>query len=82
MYADKVVDCMGSCISPMLTIEEEMGLIENGQILQVRTDKPDLAETVRTWASDNGHLIEEEERVSGVTNLIIRKGAAPKAEAT
>jgi TusA-related sulfurtransferase len=82
MYADKVVNCMGSCVSPMLLIDEEMGLLERGQILQVMTDKPDLAETVRKWAGENGHNIEEEEKTSGVISLILRKGTAAKAEAT
>ncbi len=66
----------------MLSIEEEMKTLNEGQILQVTTDKPDLIETVRSWAGRNRHTIEEEHVASGVTTLIIRKGAVAAAEAT
>lgn len=82
MYADKVVSCIGICQSPMLSIEGEMNALSEGQILQVMTDKPDLIETVRSWAGENGHTIEEEHVASGVTTLILRKGAAAAAKAT
>ena len=81
MYADKVVDCIGACQSPMLTIDTEMKVLERGQILQVMTDDPDLAGKVRAWAGENGHVIEEEHAVLGVTTLIMRKEAAVRAEA-
>ena len=81
MYADKVVDCIGACQSPMLTIDTEMKVLERGQVLQVMTDDPDLAEKVRAWAGENGHAIEEEHAVSGVTTLIMRKEAAVRVEA-
>lgn len=80
MYADKVVSCVGICQSPMLSIETEMDVLNPGQILQVTTDKPDLVETVRSWAGEHGHMIEEELVASGVTTLVIRKGAAATAE--
>lgn len=80
-YSDKVVNCVGICQSPMLSIETEMGVLNVGQILQVTTDKPDLLETVRAWAGENGHTIEEEHVASGVTTLILRKGATVAAEA-
>lgn len=81
MYADKTVSCVGMCQSPMLSIETEMDVLEKGQILQVTTDKPDLVKTVRSWAADKGHSIEEEHIASGVTTLILRKGAAATTEA-
>jgi len=81
MYADKVVNCIGACQSPMLTIDVEMKVLEKGQVMQVMTDDPALAETVRAWAGENGHMIEEEHVVSGVTTLIMRKEAAVGAEA-
>lgn len=81
MYADKTVNCVGICQSPMLSIETEMDVLDEGQILQVTTDKPDLVGTVRSWAADKGHTIEEELVASGVTTLILRKGAAVTAEA-
>ncbi|MCM2464736.1 sulfurtransferase TusA family protein [Methanoculleus oceani] len=80
MYADKTVSCVGICQSPMLSIEEEMETLNMGQVLQVTTDKPDLVGTVRSWAGENGHTIEEEHVASGVTTLIVRKGAAATAE--
>lgn len=76
MYADRVVNCIGACQSPMLTINGEMKMLNKGQVMQVTTDDPDLAETVRSWAGENGHMIEEEHVVSGVTTLIMRKEAA------
>ncbi|MCK9298532.1 sulfurtransferase TusA family protein [Methanoculleus sp. YWC-01] len=82
MYADKTVSCVGICQSPMLSIETEMETLDTGQILQITTDKSDLVETVRSWAGENGHVIEEELVASGVTTLIVRKGAAATAEAT
>ncbi|BBL69279.1 sulfurtransferase TusA family protein [Methanoculleus chikugoensis] len=82
MYADKTVNCVGACQSPMLLIEEEMEVLENGQILQVTADRHDLVEAVRSWADKSGHKVEEEHVASGVTTLIVRKGAAPAAEAT
>lgn len=81
MYADKVVSCIGICQSPMLSIEEGMKTLNEGQILQVMTDKPDLVETVRSWAGEKRHTIEEEHVTSGVTTLILRKGAVAAAEA-
>ena len=81
MYADRVVNCIGACQSPMLTIDTEMKVLERGQILQVMTDDPDLAGKVRAWAGENGHAIEEEHAVLGVTTLIMRKEAAVRAEA-
>ncbi|HOI14353.1 MAG TPA: sulfurtransferase TusA family protein [Methanoculleus sp.] len=81
MYADKTVNCVGICQSPMLSIETEMKTLDQGQILQVTTDKPDLVKSVRAWAGENGHVIEEELVASGVTTLIMRKGAAATAEA-
>ncbi len=81
MYADKTVNCVGICQSPMLSIDGEMKTLNEGQILQVTTDKPDLVETVRSWAGENGHAIEEEHVTSGVTTLILRKGTAVAAEA-
>jgi TusA-related sulfurtransferase len=66
----------------MLSIEGEMNALSEGQVLQVMTDKPDLIETVRSWAGENGHTIEEEHVASGVTTLILRKGAAAAAKAT
>ena len=59
MYADRVVTCIGACQSPMLTIDVEMKVLK-GQVMQVMTDDPALAETVRVWAGENGHMIEEE----------------------
>jgi len=82
VYADKVVSCIGICQSPTLSIEGEMNALSEGQVLQVMTDKPDLIETVRSWAGENGHTIEEEHVASGVTTLILRKGAAAAAKAT
>lgn len=79
-YADKTVSCVGICQAPMLSIETEMGTLSEGQILQVTTDKPDLVETVRSWAGEQGHTIEEELVASGVTTLVIRKGAAATAK--
>lgn len=76
MYADRVVNCIGACQSPMLTIDGEMKVLDKGQIMQVMTDDPALAERVRSWAGENGHAVEEEHAVSGVTTLIVRKGAA------
>ncbi len=81
MYADKTVNCVGICQSPMLSIEEEMEVLNAGQILQVTTDKPDLVGTVRSWVVENGHTIEEEHVASGVMTLIVRKGAMATAEA-
>ena len=81
MYADKTVNCVGICQSPMLSIDEEMKALDEGQILQVTTDKPDLVVTVRSWAGENGHVIEEEHVASGVTTLILRKGRAAAVEA-
>jgi len=81
VYADKVVSCVGICQSPMLSIDGEMKALNEGQILQVTTDKPDLVEAVRSWAGENGHVIEEEHVASGVTILVMRKGAAATAEA-
>ena len=81
MYADKVVNCIGACQAPMLTIDVEMKVLESGQVMQVMTDDPDLAERVRAWADENGHMIEEEHVVAGVTTLIMRKEAAAGAEA-
>ncbi len=80
MYADKTVSCVGICQSPMLSIEGEMETLNGGQVLQVTTDKPDLVGMVRSWAGENGHAIEEEHVASGVTTLIVRKGAAATAE--
>ena len=80
MYADRVVNCIGACQAPMLTIDGEMKVLEKGQIMQVMTDDPALAERVRAWAGENGHLVEEEHAVSGVTTLIMRKEAAVEAE--
>lgn len=80
MYADKTVSCVGICQSPMLSIETEMETLDEGQILQVTTDKPDLVETVRSWAGENGHTIEEEHVASGVTTIIMRKGRAAPVE--
>ncbi|MDK2917166.1 MAG: hypothetical protein PWR25_1723 [Euryarchaeota archaeon] len=82
MYADKTVNCIGACQSPMLLIEEEMGTLERGQVLQVTADSHDLVETVRSWAERSGHKVEEEHVASGVTTLIVRKGSAPAVEAT
>jgi TusA-related sulfurtransferase len=65
----------------MLSIEGEMETLDQGQILQVTTDKADLVEAVRSWAGENGHTIEEEHVASGVTTLIVRKGAMATAEA-
>jgi len=65
----------------MLSIEEGMKTLNEGQILQVMTDKPDLVETVRSWAGEKRHTIEEEHVTSGVTTLILRKGAVAAAEA-
>ncbi|WP_214020168.1 sulfurtransferase TusA family protein [Methanoculleus sp.] len=81
MYADKTVSCVGICQAPMLSIEGEMETLDQGQILQVTTDKADLVEAVRSWAGENGHTIEEEHVASGVTTLIVRKGAMATAEA-
>lgn len=81
MYADKTVSCVGICQAPMLSIEGGMETLEQGQILQVTTDKADLVEAVRSWAGENGHTIEEEHVASGVTTLIVRKGAMATAEA-
>jgi len=80
MYADRVVNCIGACQSPMLTIDGEMKVLNKGQVMQVMTDDPALAETVRSWAGKNGHVIEEEHVVSGVTTLIMRKGIAAEAK--
>ena len=80
MYADKTVSCVGICQSPLLSIETGMDVLNAGQILQVTTDKPDLVETVRSWAGEKGHTIEEEHVASGVTTLILRKGAAATAK--
>ncbi|ABN58070.1 MULTISPECIES: sulfurtransferase TusA family protein [Methanoculleus] len=82
MYADKTVNCVGSCQSPMLLIQGEMAVLERGQVMQVTADRHDLVEAVRSWADENGHTIEEEHVASGVTTLIVRKGAAPAAKAT
>ncbi|KAF5087149.1 sulfurtransferase TusA family protein [Methanoculleus horonobensis] len=82
MYADRTVNCVGSCQSPLLLIEEEMEVLEKGQVLQVTADRPDLVEMVRSWADKSGHKVEEEHVASGVTTLIVRKGAAPAVEAT
>lgn len=81
MYADRTISCVGSCQSPMLLIEEEMEVLEKGQVLQVTADRHDLVEMVRSWADESGHTIEEEYVASGVTTLIVRKGAAPAAKA-
>lgn len=82
MYADKTVSCIGMCQSPMLMIEEGMKVLEKGQVLQVTADRPDLVESVRSWATENGHNIEEELVASGVTTFIMRKGTAPAAKTT
>lgn len=82
MYADKTVSCVGMCQSPMLMIEEGMEVLEKGQVLQVTADRPDLVESVRSWAAENGHNIEEEHLASGVTTFIMRKGTAPVAKTT
>jgi len=66
----------------MLLIEEEMAVLEKGEVLQVAADRHDLVETVRSWVDENGHTVEEEYVASGVTTLIVRKGAAPAAKAT
>jgi TusA-related sulfurtransferase len=81
VYADKIVSCVGICQSPMLSIKSEMETLNEGQVLQVTTDKPDLIETVRSWAGESGHAVEEEHVASGVTTLIVRKGAAVTAGA-
>lgn len=80
MYADKTVNCVGACESPMLLIEEGMAVLDKGQILQVTADTRDLVEKARSWAGENGHMIEEEHVASGVTTLIMRKGTAPAAK--
>ena len=51
-----------------------MKALNEGQIPQVTTDKPDLVEMVRNWAGESGHTIEEEHVTSGVTTIILRKG--------
>jgi len=65
----------------MLSIETEMETLNEGQVLQVTTDKPDLVETVRSWAGESGHTIEEEHVTSGVTTIIMRKGKVAPVEA-
>lgn len=80
MYADKTINCVGACQSPMLLIEEGMKGLDKGQILQVTADSNDLLEMVRSWTAESGHMIEEEYAASGVTTLLVRKGTAPAAK--
>ena len=81
VYADKTVSCIGICQSPLLSIEAGMETLNAGQVLQVTTDKPDLVEEVRSWAGQSGHALEEEHFASGVTTLLVRKGATVTTEA-
>ncbi|MDN7012551.1 sulfurtransferase TusA family protein [Methanoculleus sp. FWC-SCC3] len=81
MYADRTINCVGTCQSPMLLIEGEMEVLEKGQVLQVTADRRDLVEMVRSWVNESGHKIEEEHVASGVTTFIVRKGATPAAKA-
>ncbi|MFA7563407.1 MAG: sulfurtransferase TusA family protein [Methanoculleus sp.] len=80
MYADKTINCVGACQSPMLLIEEGMKGLDKGQILQVTADSNDLLEMVRSWTAESGHTVEEEYAASGVTTLLVRKGTAPAAK--
>ncbi len=73
MYADLTADCIGACEAPMLIVKEMFGRLEKGQVLKVETDKPGVAKDVTEWLESQGFGVEEQETVSGVTSMWIRK---------
>ena len=63
------------CPEPVIRVNEDIGSIGAGEVLELLADDPSSESDIRSWAKRTGHELLSVEKEGGVFRFLIRRKA-------